>query len=80
MNLKNQLESELKNTSSNYIPLKVQLQMNKKLFAIERKIQKLLKEKKKYVCKAEFIPNARNIAITIFVTFFQTLTFILCER
>lgn len=49
MDLRNQLKLELKNTSSNYIPLKVQLQTSKKLFAIERKIQKLMKEKKKYV-------------------------------
>lgn len=42
----NQLKSELKNTSQNFIPLKVQIQINKKIFAIERKIQKLIKEKK----------------------------------
>ncbi|XP_008178686.1 alanine--tRNA ligase, mitochondrial [Acyrthosiphon pisum] len=42
----NQLKSELKSISQNYIPLKVQIQINKKIFAIERKIQKLTKEKK----------------------------------
>jgi len=42
----NQLKSELKNITQNYIPLKVQIQLNKKIFAIERKIQKLIKEKK----------------------------------
>jgi len=42
----NQLKSELKNISQNYIPLKVQVIINKKIFAVERKIQKLTKEKK----------------------------------
>lgn len=42
----NQLKSEL-NTSQNYIPLKVQIQINKQIFALERKMQKLIKEKKK---------------------------------
>lgn len=46
MDNKNQLKSELKNISHNYIPLKVQIQINKKIFATERKIQKLIKEKK----------------------------------
>lgn len=43
----NQLKSELKNISQNYIPLKVQIQINKTMFSIERKFQKLIKEKKK---------------------------------
>jgi len=46
MDNKNQLKSELKNISKNYIPLKVQIQINKKIFATERKIQKLIKKKK----------------------------------
>lgn len=46
MNHKNQLKSELKNVSQNYIPLNVQIQINKKIFATERKIQKIIKEKK----------------------------------
>jgi len=46
MNHKNQLKSELKNVFQNYIPLKVQIQINKKIFATERKIQKIIKEKK----------------------------------
>lgn len=47
MNHTDQLKSDLKDISQNYVPLKVQFQMKKKIFAIERKIQKLLKEKKK---------------------------------
>jgi len=46
MDNKNQLISELKNISQNYIPLKVQIQIDKKIFSTERKIQKLIKEKK----------------------------------
>jgi len=46
MDNKNQLKSELKNISQNYIPLKVQIQIDKKIFATERKIQKLIKNKK----------------------------------
>ncbi|XP_026821859.1 alanine--tRNA ligase, mitochondrial-like isoform X2 [Rhopalosiphum maidis] len=46
MDNKNKLKSELKNISQNYIPLNVQIQINKKIFAIERKIQKIIKEKK----------------------------------
>lgn len=46
MDSKNQLKSEMKNISQNYIPLKVQIQINKKIFSTERKIQKLIKEKK----------------------------------
>lgn len=42
-----QLQSELNNISQNYVPLNVQIQMNKKVFSLERKIQKLIKEKKK---------------------------------
>lgn len=42
-----ELKSKLKNTSQNYVPLGIQLQVNKKMFALERKMQKLLKEKKK---------------------------------
>lgn len=44
----NQLKSKFKNTSDNHVPLTIQLQVNKKIFAMERKIQKLKKEKKKY--------------------------------
>lgn len=44
MDYVNQLKLELKN---NHVLLKVQIQTNKTIFAIERKIQKLLKEKKK---------------------------------
>lgn len=42
-----QLKSELKNISHNYIPLKDQIQINKNIFTTERKLQKLIKEKKK---------------------------------
>lgn len=42
-----QLKLEMKNISQNYIPLKDQIQINKKVFSNERKIQKLIKEKKK---------------------------------
>jgi len=49
MDNKDQLKSELKNLAENYIPLKVQIEINKKIFAIERKIQKLIKEKKRQV-------------------------------
>lgn len=43
----NRLKLELKNTTNNYIPLRIQIQIKKKMFAIERNIQKLVKEKKK---------------------------------
>lgn len=43
----NQLKFELENTSKGYIPLSIQIQIKKKIFAIERNIQKLVKEKKK---------------------------------
>lgn len=46
MDHNNQLKSELKNVSQNYIPLNAQIQINKKIFATERKIQKIIKEKK----------------------------------
>lgn len=42
-----QLKLEMEKISQNYIPLKDQIQINKKIFTIERKIQKLIKEKKK---------------------------------
>lgn len=47
MDYMNQLKSELKNISHNHIPLTIQIQVNKKIFAMERKIQKLKKDKKK---------------------------------
>lgn len=47
MNHIDKLKSDLKDNSQNYVPLKTQFQINKKIFTIERKIQKLLKEKKK---------------------------------
>jgi len=46
MDNKNKLKSELKNINQNYIPLNIQIQINKKIFAIERKIQKIIKAKK----------------------------------
>lgn len=40
-------KSELSNSSQTYVPLKIQIIIDKKIFALERKIQKLIKEKKK---------------------------------
>lgn len=40
-------KSELNNSSQTYVPLKIQIIIDKKIFALERKIQKLMKEKKR---------------------------------